>query len=160
MFSLFYLYIYKNNECHPPGWPIESPCQLDLLGWKTMPVGTFRALILKLNPHAILSFPLLSCSARIHHLQTCTALLLWRRRWTRWVESSSFLHSIMCSSITTYIASHGTLGSFLFSDMRKALSRDVEKKSIIPLKRPVTPDELEYDWLLHLTFLLKGRLNI
>ncbi|XP_062025069.1 uncharacterized protein LOC133741137 [Rosa rugosa] len=27
-------------------------------------------------------------------------------------------------------------------DMRKALSRDVEKKSIIPLKRPVTPDEL------------------
>ncbi|KAF3775451.1 N-alpha-acetyltransferase 20 [Nymphaea thermarum] len=30
-------------------------------------------------------------------------------------------------------------------DMRKALSRDVEKKSIIPLKRPVTPDELEYD---------------
>ncbi|KAK6239189.1 hypothetical protein QUC31_004658 [Theobroma cacao] len=30
-------------------------------------------------------------------------------------------------------------------DMRKALSRDIEKKSIIPLKRPVTPDELEYD---------------
>ncbi|KAA3474985.1 N-alpha-acetyltransferase 20 [Gossypium australe] len=30
-------------------------------------------------------------------------------------------------------------------DMRKALSRDVEKKSIIPLKRPVTPDELECD---------------
>ncbi|KAG6470771.1 hypothetical protein ZIOFF_071849 [Zingiber officinale] len=30
-------------------------------------------------------------------------------------------------------------------DMRKALSRDVDKKSIIPLKRPITPDELEYD---------------
>ncbi|URD87693.1 FR47-like protein [Musa troglodytarum] len=30
-------------------------------------------------------------------------------------------------------------------DMRKALSRDVGKKSIIPLKRPITPDELEYD---------------
>ncbi|KAG8062203.1 hypothetical protein GUJ93_ZPchr0003g18359 [Zizania palustris] len=30
-------------------------------------------------------------------------------------------------------------------DMRKALSQDVEKKSIIPLKRPITPDELEYD---------------
>ncbi|MBA0832030.1 hypothetical protein Goarm_016446 [Gossypium armourianum] len=30
-------------------------------------------------------------------------------------------------------------------DMRKALSRDVEKKSIIPLKRPVAPDELECD---------------
>uniref|UniRef100_M8C0F9 N-acetyltransferase 5-like protein n=1 Tax=Aegilops tauschii TaxID=37682 RepID=M8C0F9_AEGTA len=30
-------------------------------------------------------------------------------------------------------------------DMRKALSQDVDKKSIIPLKRPITPDELEYD---------------
>lgn len=30
-------------------------------------------------------------------------------------------------------------------DMRKALSRDVEKKSIIPLKTAVTPEELEYD---------------
>ncbi|CAN6892806.1 unnamed protein product [Brassica oleracea] len=30
--------------------------------------------------------------------------------------------------------------------MRKALSRDVDKKSVIPLKRPITPpDELEYD---------------
>ncbi|CAL9131333.1 FR47-like protein [Musa troglodytarum] len=30
-------------------------------------------------------------------------------------------------------------------DMRKALSRDVDKKSMIPLKRPINPDELEYD---------------
>ncbi|KAH1106173.1 hypothetical protein J1N35_009941 [Gossypium stocksii] len=30
-------------------------------------------------------------------------------------------------------------------DMRKALSRDVEKKSMIPLKWPIRPDELEYD---------------
>ncbi|KAL3603618.1 hypothetical protein D5086_004477 [Populus alba] len=30
-------------------------------------------------------------------------------------------------------------------DTRKALSRDVEKKSTIPPKRPVTPGELEYD---------------
>lgn len=30
-------------------------------------------------------------------------------------------------------------------DMRKALSQDVEKKSVIPFKRPITPDELEYD---------------
>lgn len=35
-------------------------------------------------------------------------------------------------------------------DMRKALSRDVEKKSIVPLKRPVTPEELEYDWFASL----------
>ncbi|TXG71182.1 hypothetical protein EZV62_006117 [Acer yangbiense] len=32
-------------------------------------------------------------------------------------------------------------------DMRKALSRYVEKKSIMPLKQPVTPDELEYNYL-------------
>ncbi|KAH8939638.1 hypothetical protein BDL97_15G045500 [Sphagnum fallax] len=30
-------------------------------------------------------------------------------------------------------------------DMRKAMPRDTEKKSVIPLKRAVTPDELEYD---------------
>lgn len=29
-------------------------------------------------------------------------------------------------------------------DMRKALSRDVHKKSIIPLDRPIYPEELEY----------------
>jgi N-terminal acetyltransferase B complex catalytic subunit len=29
-------------------------------------------------------------------------------------------------------------------DMRKALSRDVEKKSVIPLKHPVTPEDLEW----------------
>jgi N-terminal acetyltransferase B complex catalytic subunit len=30
-------------------------------------------------------------------------------------------------------------------DMRKAMPRDVEKKSVIPMKRAVTPEELEYD---------------
>eukprot|EP00246_Nothoceros_aenigmaticus_P004356 TRINITY_DN15870_c0_g1_i1.p1 TRINITY_DN15870_c0_g1~~TRINITY_DN15870_c0_g1_i1.p1 ORF type:complete len:175 (-),score=29.31 TRINITY_DN15870_c0_g1_i1:177-701(-) len=30
-------------------------------------------------------------------------------------------------------------------DMRKAMPRDTEKKSVIPLKKPITPDELEYD---------------
>jgi hypothetical protein len=29
-------------------------------------------------------------------------------------------------------------------DMRKALPRDVEKKSIIPLDHPITPDQLEW----------------
>ena len=29
-------------------------------------------------------------------------------------------------------------------DMRKALSRDIDKKSIIPLSKPVRPDELEW----------------
>jgi hypothetical protein len=38
------------------------------------------------------------------------------------------------------------LSLIFFLDMRKALSQDVDKKSIIPLKRPITPDELEYDW--------------
>jgi len=42
------------------------------------------------------------------------------------------------------VAAHAWMFAFA-SDMRKALSQDVEKKSIIPLKRPITPDELEYD---------------
>jgi hypothetical protein len=37
----------------------------------------------------------------------------------------------------TYVGVH--------ADMRKAMPRDTEKKSVIPLKRAVTPDELEYD---------------
>jgi hypothetical protein len=36
--------------------------------------------------------------------------------------------------------------------MRKAMPRDVEKKSVIPMKRAVTPEELEYDWkVLHVS---------
>lgn len=31
------------------------------------------------------------------------------------------------------------------ADMRKAMPRDKDKKSVIPLKKPITPDELEYD---------------
>jgi N-terminal acetyltransferase B complex catalytic subunit len=30
-------------------------------------------------------------------------------------------------------------------DMRKAMPRDVHKKSVIPLKRPIKPEELEFD---------------
>ena len=30
-------------------------------------------------------------------------------------------------------------------DMRKAMSRDVDGKSVIPLKRPIHPHELEHD---------------
>jgi len=33
----------------------------------------------------------------------------------------------------------------LLADMRKAMPRDVLKKSIIPLKRPVKPSELDDD---------------
>ncbi len=33
-------------------------------------------------------------------------------------------------------------------DMRKAMSRDKEGKSVIPLTRPIHPHELEHDWLL------------
>jgi N-terminal acetyltransferase B complex catalytic subunit len=29
--------------------------------------------------------------------------------------------------------------------MRKAMPRDVEKKSVVPLNRPVKPHELEFD---------------
>lgn len=31
----------------------------------------------------------------------------------------------------------------IFADMRKALSRDTEKKSIIPLPHPVRPEDIE-----------------
>ncbi|KAF5843362.1 acyl-CoA N-acyltransferase [Dunaliella salina] len=30
-------------------------------------------------------------------------------------------------------------------DMRKAMARDVQRKSVVPLKRPVKPEELEFD---------------
>ena len=30
-------------------------------------------------------------------------------------------------------------------DMRKGMSRDVDKLSVIPLKRPILPSELEHD---------------
>jgi hypothetical protein len=29
-------------------------------------------------------------------------------------------------------------------DMRKALKRDVKKESVVPLTKPITPDELEW----------------
>ena len=31
----------------------------------------------------------------------------------------------------------------MFSDMRKALSRDTNKKSVIPLSHPVRPEDIE-----------------
>lgn len=30
-------------------------------------------------------------------------------------------------------------------DMRKAMARDVQKKSVVPLKKPVNPEDLEFD---------------
>lgn len=82
-------------------------------------------------------------SAWLCHLSTCVTLLLWRRRRFRW-ELRYLILVIHPSknSILKLLIHPVTL-----SDMRKALSRDAEKKSIIPLKRAVTPEELEYDWL-------------
>lgn len=57
-------------------------------------------------------------------------------------EKSTFLLSLPATSFDLQFC---VLSCLIFSDMRKALSRDIEKKSIIPLKRPITPDELEYD---------------
>ena len=31
------------------------------------------------------------------------------------------------------------------ADMRKAMPRDVHKESVVPLKRPVYPEDLEFD---------------
>lgn len=33
--------------------------------------------------------------------------------------------------------------SFLFKDMRKSLSRDVDKLSVVPLTHPVRPEDIE-----------------
>lgn len=30
-------------------------------------------------------------------------------------------------------------------DMRKAMARDVKRKSVVPLKKPVHPEDLEFD---------------
>lgn len=38
---------------------------------------------------------------------------------------------------------HFSFFFIIFVDMRKALSRDVEKKSIIPYTQPVRPEELD-----------------
>lgn len=35
--------------------------------------------------------------------------------------------------------------SVLFLDMRKALSKDVKKKSVIPLTHPVRPEEVDWN---------------
>lgn len=59
-------------------------------------------------------------------------------------ESACSIPKISTLLFVAFTASH-LPSILLFPDMRKALSRDVEKKSVIPLKRPVTPDELEYD---------------
>ena len=35
---------------------------------------------------------------------------------------------------------------FLFlADMRKAMPRDVHKRSVVPVKKPVRPEDLEFD---------------
>lgn len=36
-----------------------------------------------------------------------------------------------------------SISGFIISDMRKAMPRDVDKKSMIPLKHPVHCDEVE-----------------
>ncbi|KAI3422027.1 N(alpha)-acetyltransferase 20, NatB catalytic subunit [Globodera pallida] len=47
--------------------------------------------------------------------------------------------------ITEYYSGDGTLEDEDAFDMRKALPRDADKKSIIPLKHPVSCDEIEFD---------------
>lgn len=52
-----------------------------------------------------------------------------------------YLHSITRDSSKVLGYYSGKEDAF---DMRKALRRDVQKKSVIPLKKPITPDELEW----------------
>ncbi|KAL1766293.1 N-alpha-acetyltransferase 20 [Sigmodon hispidus] len=51
-------------------------------------------------------------------------------------------YSVYRTVIEYYSASNGELDEDAY-DMRKALSRDTEKKSIIPLPHPVRPEDIE-----------------
>ncbi|KAL2510688.1 Acyl-CoA N-acyltransferases (NAT) superfamily protein [Abeliophyllum distichum] len=74
------------------------------------------------------------------------------------IDKAYFVYLFVRASNTPAIKMYGKLGYLVCRwvlryysgdedglDMRKALSQDVEKKSVIPLMKPVTPDELEYD---------------
>lgn len=46
--------------------------------------------------------------------------------------------------LTSHLAEYYSSEEDAF-DMRKAMPRDVMKKSVIPLKKPVRPEDLEFD---------------
>jgi hypothetical protein len=84
-------------------------------------------------------------------------ILLENRCWQD-LYSSNILHLASLHMIAGLIWSVAGIGPMFLgvcTDMRKAMPRDVEKKSVIPMKRAVTPEELEYDWkVLHLSIFL------
>ncbi len=64
-----------------------------------------------------------------------------------WYPSSFFRNQTFSMLQCFSSAGKNELVLFPFVDMRKALSRDIDKRSVIPLKNPVRPDELEWPWL-------------
>lgn len=56
------------------------------------------------------------------------------------------MHTVISVLIYLYIVesySHYLFYPFVLLDMRKALSRDVEKKSVIPYTQPVRPEDID-----------------
>lgn len=62
----------------------------------------------------------------------------WRLQHNRW-----FLASNNSSSIRAFCLIFLPLVGMI-SDMRKALPRDTDKKSVVPLPHPILPEELEW----------------
>lgn len=60
-------------------------------------------------------------------------------------DEDAFGIQITVTFVTNFLNINWIFCSFLLSDMRKALSRDVKKKSVIPLTHPVRPEEI--DWI-------------
>ncbi|XWS76393.1 hypothetical protein CRYUN_Cryun01aG0172400 [Craigia yunnanensis] len=71
------------------------------------------------------------------------AIKMYEKMWRGFLELSWVLH--IKKGAMLLFGRGRRVSRPSISDMRKALSRDAGKKSIIPLKRPVTPAELEYD---------------
>ncbi len=101
--------------------------------------------------HLSVAWVLLPCNGRIiqHkipcikfsiHIVSCS---MWDDRILAWRQPMQFVKSasmyVMMIRFVCLVASP--------LDMRKALSRDVEKKSVVPLAHPVRPEELEWPWV-------------
>lgn len=63
-------------------------------------------------------------------------------------DEDAFGIQITVTFVKNFLNINWIFCSFLFSDMRKALSRDVKKKSVIPLTHPVRPEEIDWIYIM------------